>query len=422
MNVFTELKWRGLIHTSSSGLEAHFRKSPVTAYVGFDPSAASLHVGSLLPMITLARLQRAGHRPIAIVGGGTGLIGDPSGKRSERPMLSRDRIMAHTEGIREQLSRVLDFNGEQRGALLLDNSEWLSDIQLLDFLRDVGKHFSLGAMLAKDSVRARLEGSGLSFTEFSYMLLQAYDFLVLLDRCGCTVQLGGSDQWGNITAGMDLVRRARRRRVHGLVMPLITTASGAKFGKTEAGTVWLDPSLTSPFRFYQFWLHTDDRDVEKYLRYFTFLDRTEIRELMEESRTNPKARTPHRRLAADLTEMIHGESGLLAAKRASSALFGGDIRELSPAEIADVFGDAPSIALSADRLGGKGVALAEILTTAGLASSRSDARRLIRAGGAYLNGEKITDENELVRGSDALGNRFLVLRRGARHHVLARLS
>lgn len=290
-SVFDEFLWRGMVYDSTPGLQELLDAEKVTAYMGFDPSAASLHVGSLLPVMGLVHLQRYGHTPIAIVGGGTGLIGDPSGKTQERPLLSKEQIDANLEGLKDQLGRFLDFKSKTNPALILDNAEWLGPISMLDFLRDVGKYFTVNYLLAKESIKRRLEQEeGLSFTEFSYLLLQAYDFLVVFDRYGCVLQMGGSDQWGNITAGIDLIRRLRGSIARGLLFPLVTTASGTKFGKTEAGTVWLDANLTSPYEFYQFWFNTDDRDVLTYLKFFTLFSREQIEELEDSVRSKPEER------------------------------------------------------------------------------------------------------------------------------------
>src|SRR6478672_13967577 len=298
MDLYGELAWRGLVYDETEGARDALKSGQVTGYIGFDPTAASLHVGSLLPMVTLAHLQRAGHAPIAVVGGGTGLIGDPSGKTVERQLLTVDQVDRNVEGIRGQLARVLDFNSVTAPARLVNNAEWLTKLTAIDFMRDIGKHFTVNAMLAKESVKRRIESEeGITYTEFSYSLLQSYDFLVLFDRFGCTLQMGGSDQWGNIVAGMDLIRRIRGGNAHGIVMPLITTASGTKFGKTEAGTIWLDPNLTSAYEFYQFWFNTDDRDAVRYLKFFTFLSREEIETLERKHVDNPGAREAHRALA-----------------------------------------------------------------------------------------------------------------------------
>src|SRR5438128_6639308 len=322
-NLLSELEWRGLVYDVTEGLSDLLTKERVIAYIGFDPTASSLHVGSLLTVMGLARLQRFGHTPIAIVGGGTGMIGDPSGKSQERLLLSREQIEENVAGIRQQLSRFLDFDSGATAARLVNNADWLARFDLLGFLRDTGKYFTVNYLLQKESVNRRLESEdGISYTEFSYLLLQARDFLELFDRFGCTVQMGGSDQWGNITAGIDLIRKLRAKKAHGLVMPLVTTASGVKFGKTELGTIWLDPAVTSPFKFYQFWLNTDDRDVGTYLKYFTFLDREGIEDLEQSTRTAPERRDAQRVLAREATSLVHGRDQVARVERASAVLFG----------------------------------------------------------------------------------------------------
>src|SRR5579864_4490397 len=338
MNVFEEFQWRGMLYDASEGLEEALKSQSMTAYIGFDPTAASLHVGSLLPIMGLVRLQQYGHTPIALVGGGTGMIGDPSGKTLERQLLSKEQIEHNIEGIREQLSHFLDFEAKTNPAMLLNNADWLAPLSLVDFLRDIGKHFTVNYMLAKESVKRRYEsGDGISFTEFSYILLQAYDFLVLHDRYGCTLQMGGSDQWGNIVAGTELIRKLRGEsgegggpagrggrggRGYGLVFPLVTSSAGIKFGKSEAGSVWLDANLTSPYRFYQYWINTDDRDVVKYLKFFTMFNQHEIAELEAAVETAPEKREAQRCLAEDVTRRVHGEHELRKAIKASQVLFG----------------------------------------------------------------------------------------------------
>ncbi len=421
-SAFDEFSWRGLVHTASNGLPAHLASGPVTAYIGFDPSAPSLHVGSLLPILALARIQRLGHRPLAIVGGGTGLIGDPSGKTQERVLLDKETVHRNMLTIREQLGRFLDFEVRENPALLVNNADWLCPMPLIDFLRDIGKFFGVGTLLAKESVRLRMESeTGISFTEFAYSLLQAYDFLVLYDRYGCTLQMGGSDQWGNITLGIDLIRRLRGAEAHGLVFPLITTASGTKFGKTEAGAVWLDPALTSPFRFYQFWLNTDDRDAVAYLKFFTFLDADEIDGLAASLAARPEAREAQRALAREVTRVVHGDAGLEAAERATAVLFGADPRDLPASSILDVFSDVPSTEVPAESLGGQGIPLIDLLVTCKIATSRGDARRLILGGGAYLNNERVSDPALAVTLGQAVEGRVLVLRKGQKGHHLVKV-
>jgi tyrosyl-tRNA synthetase len=415
-----ELRWRGLVHDVTEGADAHLSEARRTVYVGFDPTGPSLHVGSLLPIMGLVHAQRAGHTPIALVGGGTGLIGDPSGKATERRLLDKKQVAANAEAIRGQLEHFLDFRAKKNPARLLDNLDWLGGLALIDFLRDVGKHFSVNQMLAKESVKRRLESdeSGISFTEFSYSLLQAYDFLELHRREGCTVQMGGSDQWGNITAGIDLVRRMDGARAYGVVFPLITQASGVKFGKTEEGTVWLDPGMTSPFRFYQYWINVDDADVVRYLRYFTLLSPERIEELAAEVRSAPERRSAQRALAEDVTRRLHGESGLAAAERATRALFGGEVQGLGADEIADIFADVPASEIAADALGGAGKPLVDLLAETGVANSKGEARRAIEGGGVYVNGARVQDVTAKVALAQAIEGRFLVLRIGKKHHHL----
>ena len=423
MDLFGEFEWRGLVYDKTEGVRDALSKEKVTGYIGFDPSAPGLHVGSLLVMIALAHMQRGGHSPIAVVGGGTGLIGDPSGKTVERQLLTIEQVEANVEGIRGQLSRFLDFESTSAPARLVNNAEWLTKLGAVDFMRDVGKHFTVNAMVAKESVKRRMESDeGITYTEFSYSLLQAYDFLVLFDKFNCTLQMGGSDQWGNILAGMDLIRRVRGGKAHGLVMPLITTASGAKFGKTEAGAVWLDPNLTSPFRFYQFWLNTDDGDVGRYLRSFTFLDRPTIEQLEEATRLAPESREAQRALAREVTRMVHGEEHVARAERASGVLFGEDLSTLPADDVLSVFDDVPSSTVAADRLWGEGVAVVDLLASSGLTASKGEATRLIRGGGVYVNNRRVTDEKARLRSADAIDGRLFVLRKGAKQNHVVKIA
>ena len=394
----------------------------MTCYIGFDPTASSLHVGSLLPMMALARMQRFGHSPIAIAGGGTGLIGDPSGRTAERQLLTLEQAEANLRGIREQLARFLDFDAAANPARIVNNADWLTKLDLMGFLRDIGKHFTVNYMLAKESVKRRLElEEGISFTEFSYLMLQAYDYLTLFDRYGCTLQMGGSDQWGNITAGCDLIRKLRGARAHGLVLPLVTTASGVKFGKTEAGAVWLDERLTSAFRFYQFWLHTDDRDVSNYLRYFTFLTEDEIAAVDDELARAPEGRAAQRTLACEVTRLVHGDQAVVRAERASALLFGEGITELNVDDVLAVFDDVPSIEVEAAAFAGEGVPLADIMVKAGAASSKGEAARLVRGGGVYVNNRRVADERARLTAGQAIAGRLFVLRKGQRQNHLVRL-
>ncbi|MCX6550355.1 MAG: tyrosine--tRNA ligase [Acidobacteria bacterium] len=422
-DVFGELAWRGLVYESTEGLREVLAREKVTLYIGFDPSAASLHVGSLLPMMALARMQRFGHSPIAIVGGGTGMIGDPSGKTAERQLLTVDQIDANLAGIRSQLARVLDFDAAANPARIVNNADWLRKLNLLDFLRDTGKHFTVNYMLAKESVKRRLDQEdGISYTEFSYLMLQSYDFLMLYDQYKCTLQMGGSDQWGNITAGCDLVRKLRAGKAHGLVMPLVTTAAGVKFGKTEAGAVWLDPNLTSPFRFFQFWLNTDDRDVVTYLKYFTFLVQDEIQALEAEVRTAPEKRVAQRTLARAVTAVVHGQDAVDRAEHASGLLFGERISELDVDDIIAVFDDVPSTDMPAALFVTSGVAIADLLVATKVAASKGEAMRLVKGGGVYVNNRRVADERARFTAADAIAGRILVLRKGARQYHLVRIE
>lgn len=423
MNAFEEFKWRGLVYDASEGAAEALGRDKVTTYIGFDPTADSLHVGSLLPILVLARMQRHGHRPIALVGGGTGLIGDPSGKSQERLLLTPEQVDHNLTGIRRQLERFLDFESASNPAQLVNNGDWLRSVPLVDFLRDIGKHFTVNYMLAKDSVQRRLsQEEGISFTEFSYLLLQSYDFLVLHDRHDCQFQMGGSDQWGNITAGAELIRRLRRKKAYGLVFPLVTTASGQKFGKTEAGTVWLDSERTSPYRFYQFWLNTRDQDAIPYLKYFTWLDRDAIIELEAALNERPEERQAQKRLAHEVTQMVHGKTDCARAEHSSSILFGGEIGDLGSREILEIFDDVPSSTLAASAVAGDGQLLLELLMASGLAESKGAARRLIRDGGAYVNNRRVADERHLVTHDNFIEGRVLVLRKGQKKVHLVTLE
>ena len=421
MNIIEDLIWRGLVYDATEGLSGLLTTESLTVYIGFDPTASSLHVGSLLPVMALARLQRAGHSPIAIVGGGTGMIGDPSGKSQERSLLSVEQVEANVAGLRGQLERFLRFEGD-RAARIVNNVDWLGRIDLMTFLRDVGKHFTVNYMLQKESVSRRLENEdGISYTEFSYLLLQAFDFVQVFDRYGCTVQMGGSDQWGNITAGIDLIRKLRAKKAHGLVMPLVTSASGTKFGKTEAGAVWLDATRTSPFRFYQFWLNTDDRDVVRYLKYFTFLSRDEVDGLATAVDAHPEKRDAQRLLAREVTRMVHGQELLQRAEHATTLLFGEDIASLPVEDLLDVFGDVPSTQLAAAELDG-GMGLVDLVVRAGLAPSKSEGRRLVQSGGIYVNNRRAADPSERLGLERAIGGRLLVLRKGQKQNHLVRVA
>ena len=418
-NFFQELEWRGFIHTCTPGVQEHLAKNKVTAYIGFDPTASSLHVGSLLPIMGLVHLQRAGHIPIAIAGGGTGMVGDPSGKAQERELLSIQDIDSNLFGIKKQLSQFLDFRAKDNPAILVNNADWLTKLSMMEFLRDVGKYFSVNEMLAKESVSARIEQEqGMSFTEFSYSLLQSYDYLQLYNRYNCTIQMGGSDQWGNITSGIDLVRRHKGAEVHAIVFPLITTSSGVKFGKTEGGTIWLDAERTSPYKFYQFWFNTDDRDVVKYLKFFTLLPEDRINELDKLLKESPEKREAQMILAQEVTKMLHGEAALAQAIKASKIFFGGEITDVNEKELLDIFSDVPSTEILKDQLGGNGLPMLDLLVTAGIVKSKGEARRMIQGGGVYLNNVRVAEVEKKVSIYDAIHGKFIVMRKGGRNYFL----
>ena len=410
-----ELQWRGLVAQVADGerLAELLRPGGARVYCGFDPTAASLHAGSLVPLLGLARFQRCGHRPIAVVGGGTGLIGDPSGRDSERRLSDDQTVTAWVDRIRPQLERFLDF---EQGALLVDNHSWLGDLSAIELLRDVGKHFPLGWMLGKESVRSRMDGEGISYTEFSYMVLQAYDFLHLSRSHDCLIQIGGSDQFGNITAGIELIRRVDGGDAAGLTCPLITNASGQKFGKTVEGAIWLDPDLTSPYAFYQYWVNCDDRDVSAYLRTLTFLDRERIEQLDERVATRPERREAQRELAVAMTELVHGPEECARAVEVTEALFGsGPLAALDPARLERALESAPTVRLDPAT---ESPTFAALLVDTGLARSGSDAGRLVAGGGVSVNDRKLEDAQQRPGADDFLGGRVLVLRRGRRNHGL----
>jgi tyrosyl-tRNA synthetase len=406
---------RGLLQDATAGLEQRLKQGPVTAYVGLDPTADSLHVGSLIPIIGAAWLQRYGHTPIVVVGGGTGMIGDPSGKRAERPILPLEEVDRNAEAIRRQVARFLDFGGQQQnGARLRNNADWLRPLPLMDFLRDTGKHLTLGFMLQKESVRSRLE-TGISYTEFSYMVIQAYDFWHLFVAERCELQIGGSDQWGNITAGIELIGKREGKPAYGLVFPLITNTSGSKFGKSEAGNIWLDPAKTSPYQFYQFWINTDDRDVERYLKFFTFLPLPEISAIMAEQARDPGKRVAQRRLAWDVTERVHGKSAADESVRTSAALFGGKSAEGGDGTLPEM----PTREVSRSALGDR-MQVVDLLIASGLATSKADARRGIQGKGFYLNDQPIEAVDLQLKDDQLKGppeSRFVVLRKGKKNYV-----
>ncbi|WP_067172222.1 tyrosine--tRNA ligase [Microtetraspora niveoalba] len=411
-DILDELEWRDVIAqtTDADALRKALAEGPITVYAGFDPTAPSIHVGNLATLLILTRFQRAGHRPIALVGGATGLIGDPSGRSTERSLNSSDVVADWVSRIRGQVERFLSFDDGPISATMVSNLDWTGKLSAIDFLRDVGKHFPVNRMLARESVAARLGGEGLSYTEFSYQILQANDYLELYRRHGCTLQLGGSDQWGNITAGVDLIRRVESAHVHALTGKLITKADGTKFGKTAGGAVWLDPALTSPYAFYQYWLNADDRDVVRFLKVFTFRTQDEIAELEKAVAERPAARAAQRTLAEDLTAMVHGEAELARVIAASRALFGqGALEELDARTLESALAEVPKAVVPA-----LGMPYVDLLAESGLVDSKSAARRAVKEGGAYLNNVKITDEEYVPGQDDLLHGRFLVLRRGKR--------
>lgn len=416
-----ELRWRGMLQQHTEGLSDALAAGMVSGYAGFDPSAPSLHVGNLVPVMGLVHLQRHGHRPVFLAGGGTGLIGDPSGKSTERPLLSPDEIVANTSAIRRQLDRFVEASGDN-GALVRNNADWLLELKAVEFMRDVGKHFTVNYMTQKESVKSRLE-TGLSFTEFSYMLLQAYDYLQLHHRDAVTLQVGGSDQWGNITAGIELIRRVKSAEAHGLTFTLLTTTSGAKFGKTEAGAVWLDPERTSPYRFYQFWVNTDDRDVGEMLRFFTLLDRERIETLDRATQERPEAREAQRVLAREVTERVHGEHALRTAEEVSGLLFGGaDPKSLSLDALRQLEREIPVFTLSASG----DVTVSDVVTAVSsgkdaLFKSRGEARRTLEQGGLYLNGERVASLDQSISADQFLHGQYLLVRKGARAYGLVQL-
>ena len=431
-NAYDELEWRGSIYGSTGGAADVLRNEKVTCYNGFDPTATSLHIGNLVPILGLVRMQRHGHTPIAVVGGGTGMIGDPGGRAEERVLLDIEQIERNTELIRLQLEQFLDFNAKGNPARLINNADWLLELRMVEFLRDIGKHLSVNYMLAKESVKSRLDReSGISYTEFSYMLLQAYDFLRLYEDYDCTFQMGGSDQWGNILAGVDLIRRVHgveatqagigRSKAHALVYPLITTASGEKFGKSIGGAPTIDPDETSPYRLYQFFLNTADADVIGYLKTFTGVTPDQLPEIEHGVEAEPEKRVAQRQLAREVTLLVHGQHGLNQAERVTRALFGGDIRELSASEIEDGFDGAPGGYISKHEIDNAAITVQTVAIDQALCSSAGETRRLAQQGGLYLNGIRVDDSKRPVTVNDLIDGRVLVLRRGSKDHRLMRV-
>jgi tyrosyl-tRNA synthetase len=412
--LIADLEWRGLIaqSTDSKALIEHLDSGPTSFYIGFDPTAPSLHVGNLVVLLVMRRFQLAGHKPVPLVGGATGLVGDPSGRNEERTLNDTAIVEQWVGRIREQLSKFLDFDNGANAAVMTNNLDWTAPISALSFLRDIGKHFSVNQMLSKDSVSSRLEAGGISYTEFSYQVLQAYDFLELYRRNNCTLQIGGSDQWGNIVAGLDLIRKVEGGSAHCLTIPLMTKSDGTKFGKTAGGSVWLDPEMTSPYAFYQFWLNSDDADIPKFLKIFSFKSREEIESLIAIHEENPGARIAHRALAQELTTLVHGEDQCIGAEKAAKALFGqGDIRELDEKTLESALAQLPRTTVSRGDVMPTWV---DLLAATGVVESKSAARRIVKEGGAYLNNEKVTAEDAVPSVESLLFGRFLLLRKGKR--------
>jgi tyrosyl-tRNA synthetase len=418
-DVFAELEWRGFVQQATPEVQSHLAGGRRTVYCGFDPTAPSLQLGNLMPIMLLRHLQLGGHRPLVLMGGGTGLIGDPSGKRNERPLLSEEQIRENLQHQRDQMQHFLDFDGKDTGALVLNNADWLVEQRLVGFLRDVGKHFSVNVMMQKESVKGRLD-AGISYTEFSYMLLQAYDFLHLFrdPRYRCTMQVGGSDQWGNITAGVDLIRRVEGGEAHGLVAPLVTTASGAKFGKSEAGAIWLDPTLTSPYKLYQFWYNTDDRDVAAYLKLFTLLTRDTIAALVDSHAKDPGRREAQAKLAIEVTTMVHGKDAAHNATAVNAILFSDlDPREVEPSALELLAQEIPTSSAP----GRDAMSLVDAVVQAGLVKSKSEARRAIEQGGIYVNQQRENGVDRKIESRDWIRSQYLLLRKGKKDYALLRV-
>jgi tyrosyl-tRNA synthetase len=422
MTILEELQWRGLLAdcTDREALTHRLAKGPIVLYAGFDPSADSLHVGNLVPLLALRRFQLHGHVPIALAGGATGMIGDPSGKADERSLLTADQLALNLAGIRAQLAKFLDFEVKANPARLVNNYDWTAPLSILDFLRDVGKHLTVNVMAAKESVRARMEDreSGISFTEFSYMLLQGYDFCHLQKTLGCELQIGATDQWGNITIGTELTRKKLGATVWGLTFPLLTKSDGTKYGKTASGAVWLDPRRTSPYRFYQFFVQVEDAEVAKLLKTLTFLSQDEVAALEAEVKANPAARAAQKALARELTTLVHGAEAVAAALKASEILFGGSLDGVSEAVFHDVVGEAPTKELEHVKLAGAGLPLIDLLVHSGLATSRGQAKKDIEGGGIYLNNVRVADLARAAAATDLLFGKYLLLRKGKRTYAV----
>jgi len=415
---------RGLIEQVSNevALRKNFETESVTVYAGFDPTADSLHLGHLMPLLCLSRLQKLGHRPIALIGGATGMIGDPSGKSEERRLMNEEIIEVNIAAIKKQLERFLDSGGAN-ASIMVNNTDWTKDVPYIEWLRDIGKHFSINYMLNKESVRRRIEdrSQGISYTEFSYMLIQANDFLELYDRYGCTLQVGGNDQWGNITAGIDLIQKKRHKQAYSITFPLMETSTGEKFGKTAGNAIWLDSEKTSPYNLYQYWIRTDDRDAVRYLKYFTFLSMDEIAELEQTVQKAPEKREAQRVLAEESTRMIHGEEGLRRAQRASDVLFGGAISDFSDRELLDIFSDVPSSTVMRDELE-KGIGILAMFTRTGLSKSNSRALQMLKHGGIYVNNVRVNDQRTVLSHENLASDSIIVLRGGKKRYHLVKIE
>ncbi|MDO5579500.1 MAG: tyrosine--tRNA ligase [Planctomycetia bacterium] len=425
MDIIAELSWRGLLNQiTDEKITSFLMEKQRTVYTGFDPTADSLHVGHLVAIMNLRRFQKAGHKPIALLGGATGLIGDPSGKSEERKLLTVETVGENVASIRKQMSRFLDFGDQGNGAILANNLDWMGKFSYLDFLRDIGKHFPVNVMLTKDSVKSRLErtDSGLSYTEFSYMLLQSFDFVHLHRTYDCEVQAGGSDQWGNITAGIDLARRMDGVQLYGMTSKLLLKSDGKKMGKTESGAVWLDPNRTSPYHFYQYWINLDDSDVANVLRFFTDLGEQETKDLLAEHEKDPGKRLPQKQIASELTLLVHGEKGLKSAENATRIFFGAEIADLDDRELNSIFADVPSREIPRAQLQeDPGISILDALTLAGLASTKSEARRTVQQGGAYINNRPVSDLNYRLSDADLASETIVVLRSGKKRYALLKL-
>ncbi|HPA56642.1 MAG TPA: tyrosine--tRNA ligase [bacterium] len=422
MSVYNELRDRGFIsNVTDPEIEKYLNENKVTVYCGFDPTAESLHVGNLVPLMGLAHFQRHGHKVLPLIGGATGMIGDPSGKSEERNLQSITQVMHNADSIKGQMEKVLHFKGEN-SAFMVNNYDWTHGMSIIDWLRDIGKHFTLSYMLAKDSVKSRLASeNGISYTEFSYMTLQSYDFLYLFRNFGCTMQFGGNDQWGNITAGIELVRRADAGKVFGMTFPLMTTSTGEKFGKSAGNAVWLDPEKTSPYQYYQYWINTTDEDVEKMMKLFTFIDISEIDKVCSEHKLQPHLRKAQTLLAEEATKILHGEEGLKSAQAASAALFGGDLKGLSEKELKSIFNDVPSTVVPREEIK-NGINIADLLVNTNMQPSKGKARNLIQQGGCYINNEKAEDPEFIVNTSSLMHKSMIIIRCGKKNYHLVNVK